>query len=157
RPGICRPGTFSPSPISRHTPPTLASRSHNTVFMPAGPNHWPNCSGSVQAANTRSGVASNVRVMRRMRPLADSAMTFPLLCGLRLRRSSALQERIQSVERLLPEAAVELDPVGGGAKSLAAQLAAPPLRFGVAFDQAGIGQHAQMPRHCRQRHIERLG
>src|SRR5262249_43903344 len=130
RPSVCRPGRFLPSPIRRQVPPTLGSTSHSTALIPTGPNHEPKCCGLVQASNTRSGSASKVRVMRRMRPLADSA-TALLLLGL---GRGALQERVQLVELRLPEAAVELDPVSGGTKALAAQFATTPLRPGVAFD-----------------------
>src|SRR5882724_13335004 len=97
------------SPIRRQAPSTRASISHATVLTPTGPNHCPNCPASVQAANTRSGSVSKVRVMRRMRSLVDLFATAPSLCrlgGRALDRRGALQERVEPVELLLPEAAI---------------------------------------------------
>src|SRR5262245_60313897 len=114
-----------------------------------------NWSSRTQASKTRSRGALKTRTRRRVLSSRTAATTF-LLGWLWLRRS-AREERIESVERFLPEAAVELDPVGGGAQPLAAQRAAAPLGLGTALDQASLGQHLQMPRHRRQRHLERLG
>ena len=147
----------SPSPVNSQVPPTRRSKRQCVFFMPCGPNHSANCSGSVQAANTRAGAASKVwRHDQRavVRNGACDHRSFPSIGAFRCR---ALEIGFELVELLLPEAAIFLDPVGGGAQALAAQFAAPPLRLGVTLDQAGIGQHFQMPRHRRQRHVERLG
>src|SRR6185503_8644708 len=102
------------SPTSPQAPPTRASIPQLTVFTPTGPNHWPNCSASVHAANTRSGVASKVRVMRRIRLPKESATALPPGRLGRFGRlgSRPLEEGVEPVELLLPELAIELDPVG---------------------------------------------
>src|SRR5690348_9979426 len=111
---------------------------------------------TIQASNTRSRGALKTRTMRRV--LSSRAADTALLPGglrrgwfrgvrfrsirrcLRL-RGGPRQEGVESVERFLPEAAVELDPVGGCAQALAAQRATAPLRLRAALDQAGLRQH----------------
>src|SRR6185437_4186743 len=97
-------------------------------------------SSTTQASNTRSRGALKTRTMRRV--LSSRAADTALLpgwfrdvrfCGIRLRgvrrRGGPGKERIEAIELLLPEMAVELDPVGGGPQSLTAQRAATPLRL----------------------------
>src|SRR5690242_16180148 len=116
---------------------------------------------TTQASNTRSRGALKTRTMRRV--LSSRAADTALLPGwfrfrgVRRRRARwrgrARQERIEAIELRLPEAAVELDPVGGGAQALAAQRTPTPLRLCAALDQAGLRQHLEMTRHRRQRHV----
>src|SRR5260370_21077497 len=103
----------------------------------------------------RSGDASKRRVRRSVRSSTAAAMVFSLgWIGFGWFRCGPLQEGVELVELLLPEAAIELDPIRRRPKTLAAQLAAPPLGLGVSLDQAGVGQYLEMPRHRRHRHVE---
>src|SRR5262245_4630736 len=99
-----------------------------------------NCMGSFQAANTRAGSASKVWTRLSVRSSRETLAGMALLPG---RRRGAPEIGLELVELLLPEAAVFLDPVGGGAQPFTAQFAAPPLRLGVPLDQAGGGQHLE--------------
>src|SRR6188472_1439000 len=95
--------------------------------------HWMNWVSSAQASNTRSRGASKTRTRRRVLSSSTADTAF-LLRWFRSGwfRNCTSEEGVELVELLLPEAAIELDPVGGFAHALATQGAAAPLRLGAA-------------------------
>jgi hypothetical protein len=62
---------------------------------------------------------------------------------------------IESVESLIPQQAIRVEPVRNIDKRVCAQSARPPLRFSSTLDQTSALQHFDMPRHCGQAHPER--
>src|SRR5438105_3259579 len=108
---------------------------------------------------TSSRGASNVRVARISRSptrVAGMFASFPaamwFLPGLKF-----LQVLSQTIETLLPEAAVMLDPIGDVLEVTRLEAAGPPLSLAPARDQAGTLQDLEMLGNARQAHFERFG
>src|SRR5215510_11241309 len=83
------------------------------------------------------------------------AMLF--LLGFQLTVFQLAQVVVQTVEALLPVAAVALHPVGDLLERLRLQPAGPPLRLAPARDQSRVLQYPEVLRNCRKTHLERLG
>ncbi len=74
--------------------------------------------------------------------------------GWRLQR---FEERIETLEVLLPERAIALEPVHGLAEGARVDPARPPLRITAAGDEAGALQHLQVLGNRRLTDGERFG
>src|SRR5271165_1501000 len=120
--------------VSRQTPPGRTSISRVVVVKPVGPHHCPTIIGSVQALNTSSRGASKTGVMTSTRSAGSLAALFPssLAAMFLLLRFQGAQIFVQSVEALLPESPVVLQPVGDALERARLQPAGPPLRFATA-------------------------
>src|SRR6266566_1948604 len=131
--------------------------SQEIVMKPRGPHHSAACFASVQAANTTSRGASNVRVIVSPRcPASLTALSLArILLSPRFARLEAGQIVVQSVEALFPELPVIFDPIGGGPERRRVEPAGSPLRFAAARNEPGALQHLQMLRHRGQAHRER--
>src|SRR5712691_2832677 len=86
-------------------PPGRASNSAIGLPTILGPHHFWMCSGFVKTSNTRSRGASNTRSITRS---VVSATAFALIFLLPLLQF--LQVAIQTIEPLLPDDAIALDP-----------------------------------------------
>src|ERR1700722_3274771 len=97
----------------RHAPPTRRSTSQTGFVKPFGPHQRARCAGSVHTLNTISGGASKTRSM-------TSSLSAALAAGLMLAFSAMffllafqfVQIIVQTVEALLPEAAIASHPIG---------------------------------------------
>src|SRR5712671_3491956 len=90
--------------------------SQEIVVKPRGPHHCAACFASVQAANTTSRGASNVRVIVSPRcPASLPALSLArILLSPRVAGLEAGQIVVQAVEALVPERPIIFDPIGGG-------------------------------------------
>src|SRR5438105_6166861 len=129
------------------------------VVKPRGPHHCAACLASVQAANTTSRGASNVRVI--VSPRCPASLTALSLARILVPpwplRLDPGQIVVQAVEALFPELPVIFDPIGGAPERRRVEPAGSPLRFAAARNEPGALQDLQMLRHRGQAHRERLG
>ncbi len=72
-------------------------------------------------------------------------------------RLQRFEERIETLEVLLPERAIGLEPVHGLAEGARVDPARPPLRITAAGDEAGALQHFQVLGNRRLADDERFG
>src|SRR5438270_7460358 len=133
--------------------------SQEIVVKPRGPHHCAACFASVQAANTTSRGASNVRVIVSPRcPASLAALSLARILvppwPLRLDPGEIV---VQAVEALFPEPPVIFDPIGGAPERRRVEPAGSPLRCAAARNEPGARQPLQMLRHRGQAHRERLG
>src|SRR5260221_6565321 len=140
-------------PMTR-VPPTRRSISHRYVVMCAGPYQRMNISGSVQARQTSSRGASKTRSIRTWAPVVSVLVLGPAVIARLLQFG---QIRVESIESLLPQPAVVLDPVGDLLQGLRREPARPPLGVSCALDEACPLQDLQVLRDGRQAHLERRG
>src|SRR5258707_1539798 len=110
-------------PMTR-LPPTRRSISHRYVVMCAGPYQRMNISGSVQARQTSSRGASKTRSIRTC---VEALVAWVLGPAVIARLLQFGQICVESIESLLPEPAVVLDPVGDLLQGLGREPARPPL------------------------------
>src|SRR6185437_9256262 len=136
----------------RQIPPGRRSKLMVVVVKPFGPHHCARCSGSVQAAKTRSRGASNSRMpmiergsLSRSRLLL-AAMSTLLLTALAGRRLAGLlvsflvrffglkrlQIAVEAIETLVVKAAIMIEPVVDVLERAGLDPAWPPLRFARA-------------------------
>src|SRR5215211_3002152 len=124
----------------RYAPPTRRSTSAPRHRTGAGPPHATSCAGTVQAANSRSGVAAIVRRTTSVR----SAITILHVCR-------------EPGQRVIPEHAIALEPCGGLAQPVRRERAAVHAAVDRALDEPGVLEHADVLGHGDQRHLERGG
>src|SRR5262245_36581070 len=103
------------------------------------------------ASKTRSTTSASSFVARLL-----FAFIFLLLSGFLVLALQLLEVAAQLVQALLPEAPVELDPVGDALERAGLQAAGAPLRFAAALDQARALEHLEVLGHRRQAHVEGL-
>src|SRR6266851_8031372 len=146
--------------LMRKAPPGREAISQDVIVKPFGPAQHAIRSGSAHALQTRLRGASKMRVMTSSRS-ADSVAALLvaaifLLLHLRflLFHLQVAQINIQTIEALLPEAAIILDPVGGVPERTRLEPARTPLRLAAARDQAGALQHLEMLGDRRKAHLE---
>src|ERR1700722_4170591 len=96
----------------RNAPPGRMSMSQCVVTKPRGPHQRATCSGSVHALKTRLRGASMMRVTTSSRPAVLVAALLPAPISLLLVLQFS-QMVFQTIEALLPECAVVVQPVGG--------------------------------------------
>src|SRR5262249_13091932 len=125
------------------------------LVKPRGPHQCTMCSGSVQASNTRLRGASKTRVRTSTRSAAAAAL-LPAAMFLLLLLQFA-QILVQTVETLLPEPPILLQPVAGVLERPGVEAAGPQLRLAAAGDQAGALQHLEVLGDGRQAHREGRG
>src|SRR5262245_19081754 len=119
------------------------------MVQPRGAYHCSSCSGCVQASNTRSRGASNMRSMRIVRVSSSipAAMTSLLL----------LQQRIEAIERFVLELLVAGHPFVRALERRGAQRTELLTSFLALLDQAGALEIGQVLRDRLLRNAERLG
>src|SRR5436190_13280953 len=89
-------------------PPGRASNSATALLTPFGPHHFCRCSGCVNTSKTRSRGASKTRSMTSS--LGGTSTTLSLAAMSLLLLLQFLQVLVQSIESLLPDDAIALDP-----------------------------------------------
>src|SRR5580658_5668038 len=146
---------------TRNFPPGLMSMSQNVVVKPCGPHQRATCSGSIHALNTRRRGASMTRVTTSCRSVASAAavsvatsMAAPTLFPLPLQ---ILQIGLETIEALLPEGAIMLQPIRGVLEWTRLEPTWSPLRLAATRDQPGAFQHFQVLGNAGKAHGERLG
>src|SRR5215217_5721883 len=120
------------------------------------------CSGFVIAWKTSASGASNSRVMRISRSEGVVTVNVPLFATLLtgillLLFFQCLQVGVEAIQARFPDGAVPLGPFGDFLDRRRIEAAGPPLRLASARDEAGALEHAQVLRHGRHAHLERLG
>src|ERR1700688_779031 len=139
----------------RQTPPARKSCELVVVVKPFGPHHCARCFGSVKAENPRSRGASSTRVPTMqsgsLRSMLFLSATF-LLLGLQ-----RLQIIVETIEPLLPEPAIFVEPVVRLLERGRFDLARPHLRIAGARDQPGALKHLEMLGDGGQTHLEWRG
>src|SRR5258708_24750770 len=126
----------------RQWPPGRTSISSATTVKPSGPHHCIACFDSIQARNTISRGASRSRVITSSCAGSTSALGFAFLAAiLLLLILQPAQIIIETIETLLPEAAVMLDPARHILERRRFQAAPPPFCLPSAGDQPGPLQH----------------
>src|SRR5919197_6009639 len=106
----------------------------------AVPNHALTFAGSTQASNTSAGAASIVRDTVRSNSFVAALVVVGILLLLAF---ESLQIGVQPLEPLLPEAAIVLEPAGGGGEGLGVEPAARQAALARAAHQAGPLQNAE--------------
>src|SRR5512138_2328868 len=129
------------------------------VRNPSGPHQLLTCALFVNASNTSSRGAANVRrrMISRSPPRTSNAGP-PRTSLLFIFPSPLLQSLkviVQPLEAPRPEAAILLDPVGDFAQSFRTQLHGSPLLVAAPLDQASPLEHLQVLRNRGQTHLER--
>src|SRR5512135_3476982 len=140
----------------RQAPPGSRTPSQWVRVKPCGQDQWTRCRGSVHARKTRLRGASRTRVMTS----CGWAGGRPALVLAVMSLASLLQITqvvFQSIEALVPEAAIVLDPVGRGGERPGVEPAARDSAVAGATDQAGALEHAEVFRDGGARDGERLG
>src|SRR4051812_13901997 len=102
-------------------------------------HHLRRTSSFVQASNTRSRGASNLRCTRTTVPSR-------VAIGISLREMT-----LDRVELRLPQLSVRLEPRLGVRERTPAQTESVCSAFDAAFDHAGVFEHAHVLRDCRLR------
>src|SRR5687768_5882028 len=116
------------------------------MVKPFGPNQRSRCSALVQALKTSSRGASKVRSRTMVR--ADSATGLVGVMLLSLSFSLKLvQVFVETVEALLPELPVVVEPIGDVLERRDFETAGTPLRLPPLSDQPGVLQHLQVLRY----------
>src|SRR5580693_3784321 len=134
---------------TRKAPPGRTSISHDSVVKPCGPHQRAACSGSIHAWNTSRRGASRMRLTTSSRS-AKAAAASDLAAALLLRVMVLFlplqfaKMVFQAIQRLPPEAAIGLEPVGGVLQRRGLEPAWPPLRLATTRDQAGALQHLEV-------------
>src|SRR5262249_45993724 len=162
-------GSAAPvSKVSREPPPTRASISHDSSFMPYdfGTHHRPNSSASVHASNTTSRGPSIVRVttsscsdvrstvVRSIVVVSSAALRVSIVL---LLPSSLRDDLLQLVEPCIPDPALLLDPRRLVLEAARAEPAGPHPPDLLARDEADLLQHPDVLAHAGEGHVECLG
>src|SRR5262245_32333315 len=103
------------------------------------------------ASKTRSTTTGSSFVARLL-----FAFIFLLLSGFLVLALQLLEVPAQLVQALLPEAPVELDPVGDALTRARLQAASAPLRLAAALDQPRALEHLEVLGHRGQADVEGL-
>lgn len=129
--------------------PGRTSSCTNRIVQPCGAYHCIRYSGRVQASNTSSRGASNVRSIRIVRESSAvlAGMAFRLL----------LQQHIEPIERFVPELLVSRHPVVSALEWSCTQRAELLTAILALLDQARAFEIGQMLRDRLLRNAERLG
>src|SRR5215475_6996338 len=109
---------------------------------PRGPSQWTKCSGSVQALKTRLRSAAKTRVMTSSRSAASAAALL-LAAMFRLLLSQFAQILVQTLETLLPEPPILLQPLGGVLERTRLKPTGAPLCFTTTRDQTGAFEYLE--------------
>src|SRR6266545_2512336 len=141
----------------RHLPPTRTSILSTTVEYLRGPHHLGMSSGSIIVLNRSSRGASKTRVSSISRSEGNvSVIVLSLAITVFLLLLHPMKDFIQSLEALLPEPAVALDPLVGLPERCGIEARRPPLRVAAALDEPRSLEHLQMLRDGRKANVERL-
>src|SRR5215831_599402 len=142
-------------------PPGRGSSSQSTTSAPCGPNQRSKCSAFVQTSKTSERGASNTRWMTSSP--AEMSLSLLLRAGIPLLLSGRFpalrlelaQVHVESIEALLPEAAVFGGPLRDLSQRGRVQLARAPLRLPGAGDETGALEDPEMLRDGRAADRER--
>src|SRR5260370_33941202 len=126
----------------RMAPPGRKSNSQTGLENPWGPHHCATRFGSVQASNTSSRGASNMRVSTNS--CSSFAMMFPAAM-LFLLFLYVAQIVIQTIEAFRPEPLVVRHPIGDVLERRGRDPARPPLRLPPACNPTGVFQDFDVP------------
>src|SRR5262245_10478231 len=153
---VCdRPSSVPPSLITR----ARSSSDENLpchvscVWRPPGPRHCARCLGSVKAKNTSSRGASSSRLPMIERGSVSRSMLFfaPILLLLRLQSFEIVFE---TIEALLPQAAIAFEPIVNALQCGRFEPTGAPLRRAAARDQACVLQYLQVLGYGGTTHLE---
>src|SRR6185437_10426792 len=140
----------------RQVPPGRNSNLCVVVVKPSGPHHCARCLASVKAANTISRGALNTRLPMIERGSVSRSMLFlaPIFLLLRFQDFEIV---VETIEALLPQAAIAFEPIVNAFQRSRFKLARTPLRFAAACDEACVLQYLQMLGNCGPAHLEWFG
>src|SRR5581483_6481298 len=139
----------------RKTPPGRAPTSQTGFEKPCGPHHCARCFGSVQAFQTSSRGASNTRT--RSSCFASTLSLLALVTGMRfLLFLQFAQIFVETIEALLPESSIFVDPFGDVFERAGLEVAGTPLGLAATGDQARALQDLEMLGNRRHADVERL-
>src|SRR5437773_6206216 len=135
-------------------PPGRASNSaigFPTIF---GPHHFWMCSGCVNTSNTRSRGASKTRSTTSS--FVGTSTTLSLAAMSLLLHLQFLQVLVQTIEPLLPDDAIALDPLVDLFERARLERRRPPLRLLAARHKSCAFEHLEVLAHGGEAHVERL-
>src|SRR5206468_3492276 len=135
-------------------PPGRASNSARGMPTPIGPHHFCRCSGCVNTSKTRSRGASKTRSMTSS--LVGTSTTLSLAAMSLLLLLQFLQVVVQTIEPLLPDHAIALDPRVDLLERARLERRRPPLRLLAARHEARALEHLQVLADRGEAHVERL-
>src|SRR5689334_23557950 len=156
------------SNTSRYLPPTRASTSQDSSFIPIdlGTHQRSSSSALVNASNTMRAGPLMVRVTTTSRSDFRSTVvrfftgpgSLPILAFIALLLSCQFVDHLlQRVEAFVPALAVPLEPCRLFLQSARAQLARPHAPDLLRGDEPHLLQNADVLLHARERHLELLG
>src|SRR6266550_1681094 len=131
-----------------------ASNSARGMPTPIGPHHFCRCSGCVNTSKTRSRGASKTRSMTSS--LIGISTTLSLAAMSLLLHLQFLQVLVQTIEPLLPDDAIALDPFVDLFERARLERRRPPLRLLAARHESRTFEHLEVLAHRREAHLERL-
>src|SRR5437773_8290274 len=131
-----------------------ASNSARGFPTPFGPHHFCRCSGCVNTSKTRSRGASKTRSMTSS--LVGTSTTLSLAAMSLLLQLQFLQVLVKTVESLLPDDAIALDPFVDLLERARLERRRPPLRLFASRDESRAFEHLDVLAHCGKAHVERL-
>src|SRR2546422_7761937 len=130
--------------------------SNSAIRLPTifGPHHFCRCSGCVNTSKTRSRGASKTRSMTSS--LIGISTTLSLAAKSPLLHAQFLQVLVETIEPLLPDDAIALDPVVDLFERARLERRRPPLRLLTARHEARTFEHLEELAHRGEAHVERL-
>src|SRR6266576_6678620 len=135
-------------------PPGRASNSARGMPTPIGPHHFCTCSGRVNTSKTRSRGASKTRSMTSS--LIGISVTSSLAGMSLLLHLQFLQVLVQTIEPLLPDVAIALDPLIDLFERARLERRRPPLRLLAARHESRAFEHLDVLAHRGEAHVERF-
>src|SRR5215469_6731321 len=138
--------------VALNVPPTRRSPRFSVKVKPRGQDHCARCCGSVQALNTSARGAAKLR-RRVSSRCAASFVTFA--CMSSLLTLQLVEILTETLEAVLPVAAIALGPVGDFLERRRLQATGARLGRATAADEAGALEHFQMLGDGRLAHGER--
>src|SRR5205809_2659037 len=120
-------------------PPGRASNSTSGMPTPFGPHHFCRCSGCVNTSKTRSRGASKTRSMTSS--LTGISTALSLAATALLLQLQFLQVLVQTIEPLLPDDAITLDPLVDLLERACLERRGPPLRLFAARHESRAFEH----------------
>src|SRR6266571_638665 len=135
-------------------PPGRASNSATGMPTIFGPHHFCRCSGCVNTSKTRSRGASKTRSMTSSS--IGISTTLSLAAMSLLLHLQFLQVLVQTIEPLLPDHAIALDPFVDLFERARLERRRPPLRLLAARHKSRAFEHLEVLAHRGEAHVERL-
>src|SRR5881396_17312 len=135
-------------------PPGRASNSARGMPTPIGPHHFCRCSGCVNTSKIRSRGASKTRSMTNS--LIGISTTSSLAAMSLLLHLQFLQVLVETIEPLLPDDAIALDPFVDLFEWARLERRRAPLRLLAARHESRAFEHLEVLAHRGEAHLERL-